>query len=83
MVITSIIPCIKVIKENDFGGIDMYIEEGKNIKITDNDGRTYIGKFSYIELGKDVDEDDIISIMRDDNSFLDIGVSYIKDIENM
>lgn len=83
MVITSIIPCIKVTKENDFGGIDMYIEEGKNIKITDNDGRTYIGKFSYIELGKDVDEDDIISIMRDDNSFLDIGVSYIKDIENM
>lgn len=83
MIVTNISPCIKVTKENNFAGMDMYIEYGDLIKITDNEGNIYVGKYAFIELGKDVEEDDIITIIRDDNTCFEIGVSYIIDIEEL
>ncbi|WP_236896358.1 hypothetical protein [Clostridium beijerinckii] len=52
MVVTSIIPCIKITKENNISGIDMYIELGERIRITDDKGKIFIGRLSFIELLK-------------------------------
>jgi len=81
MVITSIIPCIKVTKENNMSGIDMYIELGDRIKIIDNEDNTFIGILSFIELGKDEEDDDIIYLLLDNEKVINIGISYIKDID--
>lgn len=81
MVVTSIVPCIKVTKENNMSGIDMYIELGERIKITDNKDNIFIGKLSFIELGKDEEEDDIIYLLLDNEKVINIGISYIEDIE--
>lgn len=81
MVVTSIVPCIKVTKENNMSGIDMYIELGERIKITDNKDKIFIGKLSFIELGKDEEEDDIIYLLLDNEKIINIGISYIEDIE--
>lgn len=81
MVVTSIVPCIKVTKENNMSGMDMYIELGEHIKITDNKDNIFIGKLSFIELGKDEEEDDIIYLLLDNEKVINIGISYIEDIE--
>lgn len=81
MVVTNIVPCIKVTKENNMSGIDMYIELGERIKITDNKDNIFIGKLSFIELGKDEEEDDIIYLLLDNEKVINIGISYIEDIE--
>ena len=81
MVITSIISCIKVTKENNMSGIDMYIEPGDNIKVTDYEDNIFNGKLLFMELGKYEEEDDILYILLDNEERIDIGISYIKDID--
>lgn len=81
MVVTSIIPCVKVTKENNMSGIDMYIEPGDHIKITDYEDSIFTGKLLFMELGKDEEEDDILYILLDNGKRIDIGTSYIKDID--
>lgn len=81
MVITNIVPCIKVTKENNMSGIDMYIELGERVKIIDNEDNTFIGILSFIELGIDEEEDDIIDLLLDNEKVINIGISYIKDID--
>lgn len=81
MVVTNIVPCIKVTKENNMSGFDMYIELGERIKITDNKDNIFIGKLSFIELGKDEEEDDIIYLLLDNEKAINIGISYIEDID--
>lgn len=83
MVITDIIPCIKVIKENDMSGIDMYIDLGTKVKITDYEGNTVVGKMLPLELAKYEEEDDMIYILLDNGEQFSIGVSYIFDIEEL
>ncbi|ADZ22574.1 Conserved hypothetical protein [Clostridium acetobutylicum EA 2018] len=83
MVLTNIIPCIKVTKEGNMSGVDMYIELGDRIKVTDSNGNIFIGKLSFIELGKDLEEDDSICILLDSEEVINVGVSYIKDIETL
>ncbi|MDF2883806.1 MAG: hypothetical protein K0R54_4370 [Clostridiaceae bacterium] len=80
MVITDIAPCMKVTKENDMSGIDMYIEIGDHIKITDDKSNIFIGKLSFIEWSKYEEEDDMIHLVLDDDNVIR-GVSYIEDIE--
>lgn len=81
MLITNIVPCIKVTKENNMSGIDMYIELGARVKIIDNEDNTFIGTLSFIELGIDEEEDDIIVLLLDTEKVINIGISYIKDID--
>ena len=82
MKVTSIIPCIKVTKENNMSGIDMYINLGDKIKVTDDNGNIIIGKVLSLEVGKDVEEDDMLYLLLDNKNQFSIGVSYIVDVEN-
>lgn len=43
MIITSIVPAIKVVKENNIGGVDIYIALGDKIKIKDANGCELVG----------------------------------------
>ncbi|OAA94070.1 hypothetical protein [Clostridium coskatii] len=81
MVITNIVPCIKIVKEDSMSGCDLYIELGDLVKIKDHKDKLIIGKLSFIELGKDESEDDIIYISTDNETIINIGTSYIKDID--
>ena len=82
MEITSIEPAIKVVKENTFAGCDMYIASGDKIRITDTEGKVYVGEFLFMELGKYEEEDDTI-ILRDGNSYIEVQCSWIKEIEEL
>ncbi|WP_243189346.1 hypothetical protein [Clostridium botulinum] len=44
MIVTSIMPCIKVTKEDNMSGVDMYIDFGDRIRVTDIDGNVIVGK---------------------------------------
>ena len=82
MEITSITPAIRIVKENEMMGCDLYIGLGDKIRITDLDGKIFEGRFLFMELGKDVEEDDAI-VLEVDNENIDIQCSYIKDIEEL
>lgn len=81
MIVTNISPCIKVTKENNMSGMDMYIELGERIRITDNKGNIFIGKLSFVELSKYEKEDDMIYILLDNEKQINIGISYIENID--
>ncbi|MBN1074794.1 hypothetical protein DVV91_10620 [Clostridium botulinum] len=81
MIVTNINPCIKVTKENNMSGMDIYIELGERVRITDNKGNIFIGKLSFVELAKYEEEDDIIYLLLDNEKQINIGTSYIEDID--
>ena len=49
MVVTNIIPCIKVTKENNMSGMDIYIDLGSKIRVTDNEGKPLVGSTVFNE----------------------------------
>lgn len=83
MKITDIEPCIKVTKEDEDQGMEMYVEFGDQIRITDNDGAKTEGRFYYFESGSEVEDDDMIYIVLEDENQFSIGVSFIADIEKI
>lgn len=83
MKITDIEPCIKVTKEDEEQGMEMYVEFGDQIRITDNDGVKTEGRFYYFESGSEVEDDDMIYIVLEDENQFSIGVSFIADIEKI
>ena len=76
-------PCIKVTKENNMSGMDMYIDLGSKIRVTDDEGNIVEGKVLFLELGKDVEEDDMLYLLLDNEKQFSIGISYILDIEEL
>lgn len=83
MKITDIEPCIKVTKEDENQGMEMYVEFGDQIRITNNDGVKTEGRFYYFESGSEVEDDDMIYIVLEDENQFSIGVSFIADIEKI
>lgn len=83
MKITDIEPCIKVTKEDEDQGMEMYVEFGDQIRITDIDGVKTEGRFYYFESGSEVEDDDMIYIVLEDENQFSIGVSFIADIEKI
>lgn len=83
MVVTNIMTCIKVTKENNMSGMDMYIDLGSKIRVTDDEGNIVEGKVLFLELGKDVEEDDMLYLLLDNEKQFSIGISYILDIEEL
>jgi hypothetical protein len=81
MVVTNIVPCIKVTKESNMSGVDMYLEIGDHIKVIDNEDNIFLGRLSFIELGIDEDEDDVIHITLDNDKVVSIEVSKINDLD--
>ena len=80
MVVTNIIPCIKVTKENNMSGMDIYIDLGSKIRVTDNEGKVIEGRLLFLELAKDEEEDDMLYLLLDNKKQFSIGISYIIDI---
>lgn len=83
MKITDIEPCIKISKEEENQGVEMYVEFSDQIRITDNDGVKTEGRFYYFESGSEVEDDDVIYIVLEDENQYSIGVSLIADIEKI
>ena len=83
MVVTNIIPCIKVTKENNMSGMDIYIDLGSKIRVTDNEGKVIEGRLLFLELAKDEEEDDMLYLLIDNKKQFSIGISYIIDIEEL
>lgn len=83
MVVTNIVPCIKVTKENDFSGMEMYIEAGEDIKVVQDAGNIIQGKFLYLELSQYEEYDDILHIRTTEGEIFKIGASDILDIEEL
>ena len=83
MVVTNIIPCIKVTKENNMSGMDIYIDFGSKIRVTDNEGKVIEGRLLFLELAKDEEEDDMLYLLLDNKKQFSIGISYIIDIEEL
>ncbi|AQW25122.1 hypothetical protein ACSXC4_13860 [Clostridium perfringens] len=83
MVVTNIIPCIKVTKENNMSGMDIYIDLGSKIRVTDNEGKVIEGRLLFLELAKDEEEDDMLYLLLDNKKQFSIGISYIIDIEEL
>lgn len=79
MEITSIIPAIKVTKENNMMGSDEYFSLGSRVKIIDLDGKVYIGTFICMDLAEG-EEDDII-LLDIDGENAEIRCIDILDIE--
>ncbi len=59
---TSIIPAIRVIKENSTSGCNMVITFGDNIRITDIKGRNFSGIFLCMDLAKNEEGYDSIKL---------------------
>ena len=83
MMITSITPAIKVVKENNMMGIDMYIGSGDKIKVIDLDGNETIGEFLFVEWGVDEEEDDVLILELANGEQKEIGMSWIEDIDTI
>lgn len=83
MVVTNIIPCIKVTKENNMSGMDIYIDLGSKIRVTDNEGKVIEGRLLFLELAKDEEKDDMLYLLLDNKKQFSIGISYIIDIEEL
>lgn len=83
MVVTNIIPCIKVTKENNMSGMEIYIDLGSKIRVTDNEGKVIEGRLLFLELAKDEEEDDMLYLLLDNKKQFSIGISYIIDIEEL
>ena len=52
MNVTSIVPCIKVTKENNMAGMDMYLEYGTKIRLTSENGEIVDGTILFLELSQ-------------------------------
>lgn len=61
----------------------MYIDLGSKIRVTDDEGNIVEGKVLFLELGKDVEEDDMLYLLLDNEKQFSIGISYILDIEEL
>ena len=77
MVVTNITPCIKVTKESNMSGIDMYLEYGTKIRITDDNGSIVEGTILSLELSQYEEADDILFLQLENGEQFNIGVSYI------
>ena len=83
MVVTNIMPCIRVTKENNRSGMDMYIDLGSRIRVTDDEGKIVDGRVLFLELSKYEEEDDMLYLLLDNEKQFSIGTSYIVDIEEL
>lgn len=82
MEITSITPAIRIVKEGNMSGCDIFISLGDNIKITDVEGNTFTGVFLYLDFAKSEDGVDSIVLAVGEKDIV-IQCPDIKDIEEI
>lgn len=83
MAVTNIIPCIKISKESSLAGMEMYIDYGTKVRITDEKGVIIVGTILFLELSQYEEQDDILVLLLDNGKQFHIGTSYIVDIEEL
>lgn len=77
MIVTNIVPCIKVTRENKLAGMDIYIEYDDEIKVTYN-GSIVKGIFkNYLIEG----DGEFLILLLDNGEILKINSFDIEDIE--
>ncbi len=77
MIVTNIVPCIKVTRENKLAGMDIYIEYDDEIKVTYN-GSIVKGIFKNYLIEGDVE---FLVLLLDNGEILKINSFDIEDIE--
>lgn len=82
MEITSITPAIKIVKEGNMTGCDIFVAFGDNIRVTDIEGRIFSGIFLYMDLAKSEDKNDSI-VLNIGEENIPINCIDIKDIEEI
>lgn len=83
MIVTNITPCIKITKENNMSGMDMYLELGTKIRLIDDDNNNVEGIIVSLELSQYEEQDDILHLVLDNQKHFSVGVSHIVDIEEL
>lgn len=83
MVVTKIIPCIKIIKECNMSAMEMYIDYGTKVRIIDEKGTIIIGTILFLELSQYEEQDDILFLLLDNGKQFNTGTSYIVEIEEL
>lgn len=79
MKVTSIMPCIRVTKENYMVGFNMHIEEGEIIEVIDEVGNRFNGAFMCLELIEE-GEEGVLYLLQDNDEEAAINTWDIKDI---
>jgi hypothetical protein len=64
-------------------GVDMYIDLGSKIRVTDDEGKIVEGRVLFLELAKDEEEDEMLYLLLDNEKQFSVGTSYIVDIEDL
>lgn len=82
MEITSITPAIRIIKESNMTGYDMFIAFGDNIKIVDNENRIFKGIFLYMNIAQSEEDFDSI-VLGIGNENIEIPCCDIKEMEEL
>lgn len=83
MIVTSITPSIRVEKQSGFAGMDMYIDYGEDVIVTETSGNVTKGFLFDLELSSDEEADDILVIQTESGNLKEIGISYIVDIDSI
>jgi hypothetical protein len=79
MEITSIMPAIKVTKENNMMGSEEYFSLGSGIKVTDLEGEEFIGVLICMDLAEGEEDDILLLDVAGEN--VEIQCVNIKNIE--
>ena len=83
MIVTSITPSIRVEKQSGIAGMDMYIDYGEDVIVTEISGDITKGFLFDLELSSDEEADDILVIKTESGNLKEIGISYIVDIDSI
>lgn len=83
MIVTSITPSIRVEKQSGIAGMDMYIEYGEDVIVTETSGDVTKGFLFNLELSSDEEVDDILVVKTESGNLKEIGISYIADIDSL
>lgn len=68
MEITSLLPGVKIMKEDEDVREEVFISQGDKVKVTTPD-KTVTGTFMLVEFARYSEEDDILHMVKDDEGF--------------
>lgn len=78
MEITSLLPGVKILKEDGQVKEDVFISQGDKIQVTAS-GKTITGTFMLVEFARYSEEDDILHMVKDEEGFA-VQFDEISDI---
>ena len=81
MNIIDITPCFRITKENEFCGMETYVEIGSKVLITYENRNTLIGYIQILDYGKSPYEDDMLVLQLDNGTLVGVMMNLIADIE--